>query len=75
VTTFITVGDWVGFAVFVVVCLWAAVFRARELRRQSRCKHDGGIGETQDCHAHCLQCGKDLGFIGAWRARSAAKEE
>lgn len=32
--------------------------------QQSRCKHDGGVNETQACDAICKLCGKNLGFIG-----------
>nr|DAH73672.1 MAG TPA: zinc-ribbon containing domain protein [Caudoviricetes sp.] len=39
--------------------------------RQSRCRHDGRIHETQACEAICTKCGKNLGFIGAWRKRNA----
>lgn len=40
--------------------------------RQSRCKHDGGVNETQACDAICRKCGKNLGFIGNWRKRNVA---
>ncbi|MFS2103626.1 hypothetical protein [Ralstonia sp. Ralssp135] len=40
--------------------------------RQARCKHDGNVYETQACDAYCQQCGKNLGFIGAWREKRAA---
>jgi hypothetical protein len=46
-----------------------AVFRIfiEDMRRQAKCKHERGIKENQACHAMCVQCGKDLGFIGRWR--------
>lgn len=40
--------------------------------RQARCKHDGGVNETQACDAICRKCGKNLGFIGNWRKRNVA---
>ena len=49
----------IGVVLFVT---WSALSR---LWRESRCKHDGKIRETQACQAICNDCGKDLGFIGA----------
>jgi len=34
---------------------------------QLKCKHDGGVSETQACDAICKKCRKNLGFIGTWR--------
>lgn len=39
--------------------------------KRLRCKHDGDIGETSTCDAICRKCGKNLGFIGAWKKRNA----
>lgn len=39
---------------------------------QSNCEHPE-VSETQACEAICRNCGKNLGFIGTWRARKAAK--
>ena len=33
----------------------------------SRCKHEK-VWEDMACQAHCSNCGKNLGFIGNWRA-------
>lgn len=41
------------------------------LIRQTRCKHTR-FHETGKCDAICTDCGKNLGFIGAWRAKLAA---
>lgn len=32
-----------------------------------KCKHRSGVTETSACDAICVQCGKNLGFIGTWR--------
>lgn len=48
---------------------WVLVSIAEWLQ-QSRCKHDGGVNETQACDAICRKCGKNLGFIGSWRKRN-----
>lgn len=32
-----------------------------------KCKHNSGVTETSACDAICVQCGKNLGFIGTWR--------
>lgn len=36
---------------------------------KAMCKHNAGVTETQACDAICRECGKNLGFIGAWRER------
>lgn len=36
---------------------------------QRKCRHDSGVIETQACDAICKKCGKNLGFIGEWRAK------
>lgn len=64
-----TIGDVIGvfvIAIFAVIALFIAI---SEWIRQSRCKHDGGVNETQACDAICRGCGKNLGFIGAWREK------
>ncbi|WP_454056835.1 hypothetical protein [Cupriavidus sp. Marseille-Q8015] len=43
--------------------------------KQVRCKHDGSIHETGACDALCMKCGKNLGFIGAFRERAAMCRE
>lgn len=48
---------------FFVICA-AGVVGMSVWLRQSRCKHDGGVNETQACDAICKKCGKNLGFIG-----------
>ena len=40
--------------------------------KQRRCPHDK-VWEDGRCHAHCRACGKNLGFMGTWRAERAAK--
>ena len=40
--------------------------------RQRHCKHDRAVNETQACEAICRDCGKNLGFIGAWQKQQAA---
>jgi hypothetical protein len=49
-----------------------ALVSVAEWWRQSRCKHDGGVNETQACDAICRKCGKNLGFIGNWRKSNGA---
>jgi len=65
------------YLVELILCIGAMVpillMAASQARRQSRCRHDTGVNETQACDAICRKCGKNLGFIGAWRARTATE--
>jgi len=54
------------FAVFLIVALYVGI---ATWIRQTRCKHSGGVNETQACDAICRECGKNLGFIGTWREK------
>lgn len=64
-----TIGDVVALVcVAVSVVLWVVITAAKAWR-QSRCKHDAGVSETQACDAICNKCLKNLGFIGAWKKR------
>lgn len=49
----------------IVIVLLAGLPRAI---RQALCRHDGDVFETSACDAICRDCGKNLGFIGTWRA-------
>jgi hypothetical protein len=49
----------------------ALLITLRTVSRQSKCPHNGAVSETQACDAICRQCGKNLGFIGAWRERNS----
>jgi hypothetical protein len=62
----------VGVSLAVVVV--AMLVSLPAIRRQARCAHDGSVSETSACDAICNQCGKNLGFIGTWRAKRATKE-
>lgn len=62
-----TISDAIGVALFVLFTLAAAVLYLRIRWQQWRCRHTGRINETSACDAICAQCGKNLGFIGAWR--------
>lgn len=53
--------------VVVIACIGA--LSLPRLFRQSRCKHPRYF-ETGSCNAVCSDCGKNLGFIGAWREKS-----
>lgn len=62
-----TISDVINVTLFVLFVLAVAAFYLRIWWRQWRCKHDGRINETSACDAICAKCGKNLGFIGAWR--------
>lgn len=40
--------------------------------KQRRCKHEE-FREDRCCNAWCRACGKNLGFVGAWRERTEGK--
>jgi ABC-type uncharacterized transport system permease subunit len=54
--------------VIAIVAAVYAAFAVPRLIRQSRCAHTRFF-ETGACDAVCRDCGKNLGFIGAWRQR------
>jgi hypothetical protein len=58
-------------------CLAAFLIVLPSIIQQARCKHDKGVRETSACDAICKECGKNLGFIGTWRAgrEQAGKQE
>lgn len=65
-----TLGDVIGLVVLLlcgIVGLWLWLPMAF---KQWRCKHDGDVRENRECDAFCAKCGKNLGFIGAWRKRA-----
>jgi hypothetical protein len=66
-----TLGDVVGLTLTVIVGLIVAGLWLSQAIKEGRCKHDGYIGENRACDAICGKCGKNLGFIGAWRERRA----
>lgn len=63
-----TISDAIGIALFILFSLAGAAVYLRIWWRQWRCKHQQGVMETSACDAICRSCGKNLGFIGAWRA-------
>jgi hypothetical protein len=67
-----TLSDAISLLLFAILIIAAVVVQLRETIRQSRCKHDEGVNETSACDAICRKCGKNLGFIGAWRERAGS---
>lgn len=63
------------FALLLLIVVAAMVVMLPTVRRQARCKHDGDVNETSACDAICRKCGKNLGFIGTWRAAALALKE
>lgn len=59
----------VNLALALLLMLPAVFFVLRQVWRESMCEHNGTISETSACDAICNNCGKNLGFIGAWRNR------
>lgn len=63
----ITLSDIIGVAILLIAIAGIATLFVREWWIQRCCKHDSGVNETRSCDAICKGCGKNLGFIGAWR--------
>jgi Zn finger protein HypA/HybF involved in hydrogenase expression len=62
-----TISDMLGLvAVTITFIIWTALLLCKKIR-ESRCKHNRAVSETQACDAICQDCGKNLGFIGTWR--------
>lgn len=64
-----TIGDVIGVTVVAIMVMIVLFVSIAEWIMKARCKHDGGMNETQACDAICMQCGKNLGFIGTWREK------
>lgn len=62
-----TIWDLIFFSFAGICFLLIFLIRAYTWYIQATCKHDQGVGETMACDAICRSCGKNLGFIGAWR--------
>jgi len=69
-----TISDAISIVALALVALVFLAVYGKTVLSQVRCKHDGSVHETSACDAICAQCGKNLGFIGAWRERSQAQE-
>lgn len=65
----LTIGDFVALSMVIIVLGFGAVIGLIIWWCRRTCKHDGEISETSACDAICGKCGKNLGFIGTWRAR------
>jgi hypothetical protein len=63
----VTIGDAIGLAALALLAIIVLLFFLRQWLGQIMCKHNGAVGETSACDAICHKCGKNLGFIGAWR--------
>ena len=74
-TIFITLGDLLAIGATAVVLVILGSLTWRHSLTMARCRHDGGVNETQACDAICRKCGKNLGFIGSWRDAQALKEK
>lgn len=68
-------GEIVGFIVVVLVLGLVGLIQAAEWWKTYRCRHAGRISENRSCDAICDDCGKNLGFIGAWRDKQKSGNE
>ena len=63
---------WIGWnilapmAILIVILIFYLLMHIPTAVRQYRCSHSE-VRETPSCDAVCRDCGKGLGFIGAWR--------
>lgn len=67
-TLFVNVRDLVELAVLLVFLVALVCANVPHWWRRARCRHDQGVNESMACDAICRGCGKNLGFIGTWRA-------
>jgi hypothetical protein len=67
-----TISDAFAVVIAAIFIAIASCFYAVQWWKQSRCKHDNCVSETQACDAICNDCGKNLGFIQVWRNKKAA---
>lgn len=58
----ITLSDIVGITLFTLFILVFVGLSIAEWIKQKRCGHDS-YRENQRCHAVCVSCSKDLGFV------------
>lgn len=65
----VTLGDMISLAITGLALIGVLALWLPGVIKQSRCKHDGSVGETRACEAICAKCGKNLGFIGTWREK------
>lgn len=65
----VTASEILGGLALVAAVILAFFWWSIAAARKSRCRHDGGFGETEACDAICHKCGANLGFIGTWRAK------
>ena len=57
-----------GLIGFVLIIAYSVFIGIKTWWKQKRCAHQR-YRENMACHAVCNDCGKDLGFIGAWREK------
>lgn len=60
-------------AFFAIVAVGMFVAEVRAWSRHRKCAHQR-IRETMGCDAICIECAKNLGFIGAWRDKKKGGE-
>lgn len=62
-----TISDVIGIVALLIIAFIFSVLWSLDAWDRFKCKHDGGVNETQACEAICKICGKNLGFIGNYR--------
>lgn len=70
----LTASDIFALSIGMLVLVYLVISTIKIMIKQARCKHDGGVNETQACDAICRKCGKNLGFIGTWRKQNGGKQ-
>lgn len=69
-----TISDALTAVLVAFVLIVALALFIRQSMVQWFCKHDHGVVESRACDAICVWCGKNLGFIGAWRQKQRRGE-
>lgn len=55
------------------VAILILLFNAPRMIRQARCSHEH-VRENGSVEAVCMDCGRNLGFIGTWRELQKSKK-
>ena len=62
---FIDIKFLIGLIILFVIILFYMFSGIKHYFKYKNCKHDK-VYETRACDAICINCGKNLGFIGNW---------
>jgi hypothetical protein len=70
---FIDIKFLIGLITLFFIVLFYMFIEIKHYFKYKNCKHDK-VHETRACDAICINCGKNLGFIGAWYEEKRTKD-